>query len=129
MVSVVPVSPPAFLWGFAFMALQKSSNDGGHLKREDSTVWTLDAFGTSVMAVLIVSSTGFTYTEIVPQNFTPLPDDNSSSMSLASRYGGMIPRSQLVAPNALIVCVKTTRYILKKLVFVSPALKVDTTLP
>ena len=50
-------------------------------------------------------------------------------MSLASRYGGMIPRSQSVEPNALKVCVKTTRYILKKHVFVSPALKVDTTLP
>jgi hypothetical protein len=76
-----------------------------------------------------IASTGFTYTEIVPQNSTPLPDDDSPSMSLASRYGGMIPRSQSVAPNASKVCVKTTRYILKKHVFVSPALKVDTTLP
>jgi len=37
------------------MALQKSSNDGGVLKRDDSSVWTDGALGTCVMAVQIVS--------------------------------------------------------------------------
>jgi len=71
----------------------------------------------------------FTYTKIVPHNSTPVPDDDSPSISLASRYGGMMPLSQSVASEASKVCVKTTRYILKKHVFVPPALKVDTLLP
>jgi len=54
-VYVRPVSPPAFLCGFALMALQKSSTDGGVLNREDRSVWTVGALGTSVMAIQIVS--------------------------------------------------------------------------
>jgi len=52
---VVPVRPSAF-WGFfAFMALQKSSNEGGDSKIVDSSVCTVDALGVSVMAFQIVS--------------------------------------------------------------------------
>ena len=54
-VYVRPVNHPAFLCGFALMALQKSSNDGGVLNREDRSVWTVGALGTSVMAIQIVS--------------------------------------------------------------------------
>jgi len=76
-----------------------------------------------------IASTGFTYTEIVSHNSTLLPDDDYPSMSLASQYGEMVPRSQSVASDASKVCVNTTRYILKKHVFVSPALKEDTSIP
>jgi len=59
-------------------------------------------------------SVEFQNTEIIPYNSTPLPDDNSLTMSLTARYGGTTPRSQIIKPDDEAVCVKTTRWVLKQ---------------
>jgi len=69
-------------------------------------------------------SVGFQNTEIVPYNSTPLPDDHSPAISLTTRYGGTIPRSQVINSDDEAVCVKTTRWVLKQHTHLSPALKV-----
>jgi len=49
-------------------------------------------------------------------------------MSFADTYGGTEPEMVSVEPDANKVCVKTTRYILKKHIHMSPSIEVDTTL-
>jgi len=69
-------------------------------------------------------SVGFQNADIVPYNSTPLPDDHSPAMSLTARYGGTIPRSQVINSDDEAVCVKTTRWVLKQHTHLSLALKV-----
>jgi len=70
-------------------------------------------------------SVGFQNTEIVPYNSTPLPDDHNPATSLTARYGGTTPQAQIINPDDEAVCVKTTKWVLKQLTHLSPALKVN----
>jgi hypothetical protein len=71
-----------------------------------------------------LTSVGFAYTEVVPFDSTPLPDDDSVVMSIVPRYGGSQPRAPIKLDAKEKVAVKTTRYILKRHVHVSPAIHI-----
>jgi len=45
-------------------------------------------------------------------------------MSIASKYGESYPRQHIISPTEKRVCVKTTRYLLKKLAHMSHAVEV-----
>ena len=72
-----------------------------------------------------LTSAGFAYTEIVPKESTPNPDDDSMSMTIADKYGGTIPKARKLDNTVDRVCVKTTRWIVKKHAHVSPSITVD----
>ena len=75
-----------------------------------------------------ITSAGFTYTEIVPYNANPNPHEASFPMTISERYGGIEPVPIEVKADAKSVRVKTTSYILKRLVNMSPSIEVDTSL-
>ena len=60
-----------------------------------------------------LTSVGFAYTEVVPKDSTPNPDDDTEVMSFADKYGGAVPKAKSVQETDNEVCLKTTRYILK----------------
>ena len=76
-----------------------------------------------------LTSAGFAYTELVPHTSTPNPDDDTDIISLAERYGGTKTSPNKTDLSTKKVCLKTTRFILKKHTHISPSVDVDAELP
>ena len=88
----------------------------------DCEIDKTDELHSSVNSML--TTVGFTSTEILPHGILPLPDHDSPAMTLAKRYGGVIPSLPNVDPKADKLSVKVTRWITKKHVHVFPMINV-----
>jgi len=77
----------------------------------------------------MLTTVGFTYTEVIPFDLIPLPDHDSPSMTLPRRYGDRVPILPKIDPNDEKLSVRVTRWITKKHVHVFPMVKVNTKLP
>ena len=93
----------------------------------DCELNNIDKLYTDVKSML--TTVGFTYTEVIPFNLLPLPDHDSPSMTLTRRYGGRVPTSPTINPQDEKLSVRVTRWITKKHVHVFPMVNASTKVP
>ena len=77
----------------------------------------------------MLTTVGFTYTEVGQYNLLPLHDHDSPSMTLIRSYGGRVPLLPKINPQDKKLSVRVTRWITKKHVHVFPMINANTKVP